>query len=124
MFRAAGDIRGVAGVEDDLGQVAFLRGAYSDALERHAPACRLVVVDAHVTWPARLRWPELASYVAVVGPQDVLLAARAAIEATLRRQVSARAGELVPLGLNPARDKLAHACLVAWVTLHASEKQT
>ena len=95
-----------------------------DALEQHAPACRLIVVDAHVTWPARLRWPEFASCVAVVGPQDVLLAARAAIEAALRRQVSACAGELVPLDVNPVRDKLAHASLAAWAALQASEKQT
>lgn len=93
-----------------------------DALEQHAPACRLIVVDANVTWPARLRWPELARYVAVVGPQDVLLAARAGIEATLRQQVSARAGELVPLGVNPVRERLAHASLAAWATFHASRQ--
>ena len=93
-----------------------------DALERHAPTCRLVVVDANATWPAGLRWPELARYVSVVGSQDVLLAARAAIVATLRQQLSAHAGELVPLGVNPLREKLAHASLVAWATLQASEK--
>ncbi|MEO6952723.1 MAG: tetratricopeptide repeat protein [Polyangia bacterium] len=36
LFRAAQDIRGVAGVEDDLGRVAFLRGAYAEAIELHA----------------------------------------------------------------------------------------
>ena len=97
---------------------------FIDALERHAPTCRLVALDAGVTWPAKLRWPELAHYVAAVGPQDVLLAARAAIVATLRQQLSAHAGELVPLGVNPVRDKLARASLAAWATLQASEKQT
>jgi tetratricopeptide (TPR) repeat protein len=41
LFRAAGDARGVAGVEDDLGRVAFLRGAYPQALERHSRALDL-----------------------------------------------------------------------------------
>jgi len=41
LFRQAGDTRGVAGVEDDLGRVAFLRGAYPQALERHGRALDL-----------------------------------------------------------------------------------
>jgi tetratricopeptide (TPR) repeat protein len=41
LFRAAGDIRGVAGVEDDLGRLSFLRGAYGEALERHERALDL-----------------------------------------------------------------------------------
>jgi tetratricopeptide (TPR) repeat protein len=41
LFRLAGDTRGVAGVEDDLGRVAFLRGAYPQALERHGRALDL-----------------------------------------------------------------------------------
>ena len=41
LFRGAGDVRGVAGVEDDLGRVAFLRGAYPQALERHGHALEL-----------------------------------------------------------------------------------
>ena len=36
LFRAGGDIRGVAGVEDDLGRIAFLRGAYAESVELHA----------------------------------------------------------------------------------------
>lgn len=41
LFRAAADTRGVAGVEDDLGRVAYLRGAYPQALERHGRALDL-----------------------------------------------------------------------------------
>jgi tetratricopeptide (TPR) repeat protein len=41
LFRQAGDARGVAGVEDDLGRVSFLRGAYPQALERHGRALDL-----------------------------------------------------------------------------------
>jgi tetratricopeptide (TPR) repeat protein len=41
LFRAAGDTRGVAGVEDDLGRVSFLRGHYPQALERHGRALDL-----------------------------------------------------------------------------------
>jgi tetratricopeptide (TPR) repeat protein len=41
LFAEAGDQRGVAGVEDDFGRVAFLRGAYPQALERHGRALEL-----------------------------------------------------------------------------------
>ena len=51
LFRAAGDARGVAGVEDDLGRVAFLRGAYPQALERHSHALDLRRALAGVSSP-------------------------------------------------------------------------
>jgi tetratricopeptide (TPR) repeat protein len=41
LFSEAADARGVAGVEDDLGRVAFLRGDYAQALERHGRALEL-----------------------------------------------------------------------------------
>jgi tetratricopeptide (TPR) repeat protein len=41
LFRRAGDLRGLAGVEDDRGRVAFLRGDYPAALERHERALEL-----------------------------------------------------------------------------------
>jgi adenylate cyclase len=43
-----------------------------DALERHAPDCRIVVVDCLATWPAQPRWPELAKHASVVGPRQTL----------------------------------------------------
>ena len=39
-----------------------------DAVERHAPQCRVMVCDSNVVWPATLRWPELARFAAIVGP--------------------------------------------------------
>jgi tetratricopeptide (TPR) repeat protein len=41
LFRQAGDSRGVSAVEDDLGRVAFLRGNYPAAFERHGRALDL-----------------------------------------------------------------------------------
>ena len=68
-----------------------------DAVERHAPACRVLVCDAHVTWPATLRWPELARHAALVGPPDALRAALPLLQPALRRLVQ-RSGEPVELG--------------------------
>ena len=42
-------------------------------LAKYAPACRVVAGDASCTWPASLRWPELARYCAVCGPSAQLL---------------------------------------------------
>ncbi|MEY4295684.1 MAG: hypothetical protein RLY82_1372 [Pseudomonadota bacterium] len=41
--------------------------ALIDQLERHAPTARVVGGDTDAAWPAKLRWPELACYVGVVG---------------------------------------------------------
>ena len=43
-----------------------------DAVERHAPQCRVVVCDSNVVWPATLRWPELACFAAIVGPAHAM----------------------------------------------------
>ncbi len=84
-----------------------------DALEIHAPDCRVVVADANVTWPGKLLWPELVCHAAVVGPAQQLQLSRAAIEARLGEQLSAT-GALVPLASGLARDKLTQASLLAW----------
>lgn len=44
-----------------------------DWLEAHAPDCRVVGGDATSSWPAKLRWSELASRVGVTGPIDQLV---------------------------------------------------
>lgn len=92
-----------------------------DALERHAPSCRVIVHDANFAWPGRLRWPELARHAAIVGPQNALLAARPAIEASLKRHLVSHSGEPVLLDAHPDRDKLAVASLVAWASLQKSD---
>jgi hypothetical protein len=86
------------------------------AVERHAPTCRVVVGDAHVAWPATLRWPELARFAAVVGPQDALMAARDTLAPALL-QLAPRQGEPVLLAANPNRDQLANGVFAAWATL-------
>jgi len=85
-----------------------------DALELHAPDCRVVVADASVTWPGKLLWPELVCRAAVVGPAQQLDANHAAIQARLGAQLLTPSGQTVPLADGMARDKLAQACLVAW----------
>ena len=43
-------------------------------LAKYAPACRVVAGDASATWPASLRWSELARFCAVCGPTQQLAA--------------------------------------------------
>jgi adenylate cyclase len=43
-----------------------------DALQRHAPSCRLVLPEGDVKWPAKRHYPALAQVVAVVGPAELL----------------------------------------------------
>jgi adenylate cyclase len=85
-----------------------------DALEVHAPACRVVVADANAVWPGKLLWPELVRHAAVVGPAQQLEETRAAIQARLGARWLASSGALMPLANGLARDKLAQICLVAW----------
>jgi adenylate cyclase len=92
-----------------------------DALEQHAPSCRVIVLDAHVSWPGRLRWPELARHAAIVGPRDEILAARPVIEASLERHLVSHSGAPVLLDGSPSRDKLAAASLDAWASLQKSD---
>jgi len=84
-----------------------------DAVERHAPTCRVVVCDASIPWPATLRWPELARFAAVVGPHQDVLAARKALAPALQRLAS-RCGEPVVLDSATDRRTLAHGVLAAW----------
>jgi len=87
-----------------------------DAVERHAPACRIVVCDATIIWPTALRWPELAKYAAVVGPADALEAARAKLEPVLVR-LACRNGDIVVLGSEYDRYTVAQAVSNAWATM-------
>ncbi len=91
-----------------------------DAVERHAPTCRVVVCDA----PASdLRWPELARFAAVVGPQVALLTARARLEPVLLR-LAQRCGEPQLLPAPLARKEMAREILVAWAKLQDAEVKT
>jgi hypothetical protein len=84
-----------------------------DALELHAPNCRVVVPDVHEAAFQSLRWPELALQAAVVGPAAELQAARPFL---LSKTPGLRVdnGDMLPLGPAPGRLDLAQAALGAW----------
>jgi hypothetical protein len=84
-----------------------------DAVERHAPACRIVVPDAVARWPAPLRWPELARHAAIVGPADAMAAAHDKLHAALRRLGSATK-EPVTVPRGTGREGVANLCMRLW----------
>jgi CHASE2 domain-containing sensor protein len=95
---------------------AWLEGSVDrliDALERHAPTCRVVVCD---TPGSDLRWPELARYAAVVGTRAALLAARERLEPVLLR-LAQRCGEPLPLDASLDRKQIARDVFSAWAML-------
>ena len=83
-----------------------------DAVEKHAPACRVVVCDASVNWPQTLRWPELARFAAVVGPVSAMAQARAQLEPALLR-LARRSAEPIVLEHHPDREILAASVFTA-----------
>ena len=95
-----------------------------DALELHAPDCRVVVADASVAWPGKLLWPELVCHAAVLGPAQQLGAQRAVIEAKLGSQLLVNSGLPTLLTRDMARDKLVQACLVAWADASIQHQTT
>jgi hypothetical protein len=88
-------------------------GRLIDVIEKQAPTCRIVVCDSHVTWPVTLRWPELARFVAIVGPEADLLAARARLEPLIRK-IARKSAEPVLLNTFTSREKLAQNVFMAW----------
>jgi hypothetical protein len=95
-------------------------GRLIDALEKHAPSCRIVVCDSNVTWPASLRWPELARFAAIVGPQEELLVARQRLAPALKNLAR---GSTHAVLLNSAidREKLAQNVFMAWSNMHKAD---
>jgi len=91
-----------------------------DVVERHAPSCRVMVCDASVTWPATLRWPELARCAAVVGPMASMQAAGAAMASELRLLAS-RSGEPTALTGLADRDNLVRNVYLAWSALQMTD---
>jgi CHASE2 domain-containing sensor protein len=94
-----------------------------DELERHAPTCRVVVCDAHVTWPATLRWPELAQFAAIIGPKAEMIAAQQHLLPALKSLVN-RYGETVTLNQHADRPELAKAVQTAWTKLLMNKSST
>jgi len=106
-------MRSEAWLEGDLDRLI-------DVVERHAPDCRVMVCDASVTWPATLRWPELARCAAVVGPLASLLAARSTLAPALRLLAS-RSGEPSALTGVADRDNLVRSVYSAWSVLQTTD---
>jgi len=87
-----------------------------DALEQHAPSVRLILPDIGVAGAGKMRWPEHACQVSLVGSQAELLAAKAVIETNLSKFL-ARTGELIALPAPADRTRLAQASLASWAEL-------
>lgn len=90
-----------------------------ELVQTHAPNCRLILLDHAATWPRRLRWPELACYVAIAGPQAELINARDKMRLTLFR-LAQRSLEPIVVGAPISREHLAHTALVGWASLQNS----
>ena len=84
-----------------------------DAVERHAPDCRIVAPDAIHRWPGKLRWPELARHAAIVGPAASVEKARELISPRLRR-LAGEGHEPVEVPHGSGREGVAQLCLWLW----------
>lgn len=91
-----------------------------DALERHAPDCRVVAADLGHQNADDLHWPELARVASLVGPAASLHAARHALEAAVRK-VADRCSDLQDLAPGAGRQEIAQAALADSVALRQAE---
>lgn len=92
-----------------------------DAMERHAPDCRVVLMDAINLWPIRPRWPELAMCVAVIGPRDAVQRARATLGPAMY-MLARTEGECVALAPPASREQQAATAFQAWTKLMDAAK--
>lgn len=94
-----------------------------DAIETHAPQCRLVTPDVSVSWPATPHWPELARFIAISGPYAQLLASQKSLgEAILRisKLGEVRSTDLQIMQAALTREALCAAALTSWAALAQS----
>ena len=91
-----------------------------DALERHAPQCRVVVCDTNAAHVGDLRWPELARWVAIVGPPEAMTAAHHVLRPALAR-LAHRDAAITVLDTTPNRENLAKQVLGAWASLQKAD---
>ncbi|NBY29144.1 MAG: hypothetical protein EBQ71_20970 [Betaproteobacteria bacterium] len=91
-----------------------------DALDEHAPACRIVVCDADTAWPAKPLWPELSCYASIVGPKSALLMAHSALPQVLSGKLSST-GPIVLIGNAASRPALIQIALAQWSALGYNE---
>jgi adenylate cyclase len=87
-----------------------------DTLEQDAPTVRLIFPDIGVAWPGKMRWPEHACQVSLVGPEADVLTAKAAVQAKLGDYL-ARTSVLTVLPATADRTHLAQASLASWAEL-------
>lgn len=98
-----------------------------DAIETHAPSCRVITPDIHFSWPATLHWPELAGYVAITGPHAALESARDALtQAILKIEQLGRvqSAGLKILPLSTSRHTLCMQAMADWSVLAETTKNT
>ena len=94
-----------------------------DAVQTHAPNCRLVMPDTHITWPTTPHWPELARFVAITGPFAELAAAELPLSRailTIDKSGAARSLGLRLLPTDLTRDALCALVLADWAALAQS----
>ena len=91
-----------------------------DALEQHAPACRIVVCDAYTAWPAKPLWPELSCYASIVGPKSALLMAHSALPQVLGSKLLSP-GPIVLIGHPASRPALIQIAIAQWSALGYNE---
>lgn len=103
----------------DLWQASAL-DSLIDAIEIHAPHCRLITPDVNFSWPATPHWPELAGLIAITGPYAELVAARKALTRAIRKidkLGDVRHAALKALPADTSRAELCANALVDWATL-------
>ena len=91
-----------------------------DAMQTHAPNCRLVMPDTHITWPTTPHWPELARFVAITGPHVELVAAERPLSRAILNIGKSGAARSLGLRLLPTdltRDALCALVLADWAAL-------
>ncbi|MES2511700.1 MAG: CHASE2 domain-containing protein [Pseudomonadota bacterium] len=91
-----------------------------DAVETHAPSCRVIAPDINATWPATLHWPELAGYVAITGPFAALESARHGLEQAIQKIESLGRVQSTALTVMPqptSRDALCAQAMADWAVL-------
>jgi hypothetical protein len=86
-----------------------------DAVERHAPTCRVVVCDVP---SSSLRWPELARFAAIVGPTAAMVSACEPLGKSLQHLADLGAEPLHIDGLKD-REALVAEVFKAWSALHS-----
>ncbi|MES3003240.1 MAG: CHASE2 domain-containing protein [Pseudomonadota bacterium] len=91
-----------------------------DAVQQHAPECRVVVLDANTATRRHLRWPEFACYAAIAGPVDAIEQAQDSLGAAMRRLAS-RHLDPIAVAPGPVRAQVAAAAIEGWAALQNSD---